>query len=98
LELVERVAFAPETVSLMVGEMSRKGVLERREDEADRRRRIVSITDEHRPSIDRWLARGAIAWRNALQPLTPDQRHMFIDTLRAYESGIADERDGEPRT
>ncbi|MEU5851449.1 MarR family winged helix-turn-helix transcriptional regulator [Saccharopolyspora shandongensis] len=90
-ELAARLEVAPTTVSLMVGELSRKGVLERREDEADRRRRIVSITDEMLPAIDGWLARGADAWRNALAPLTPEQRRMFIDTLHAYELGVADE-------
>ncbi|MEV0698581.1 MarR family winged helix-turn-helix transcriptional regulator [Saccharopolyspora sp. NPDC050389] len=90
-ELATRLEVAPTTVSLMVGELSRKHVVERREDEADRRRRIVSITDEMLPAIDGWLARGATAWRNALAPLTPEQRRMFIDTLHAYELGVADE-------
>ncbi|MFB9909492.1 MarR family transcriptional regulator [Allokutzneria oryzae] len=90
-ELAERLEVAPTTVSLMVGELSRKGILERREDETDRRRRIVSIADAKRQSIDDWLARGATAWRDALAPLTPEQRRMFVDTLRAYEAGVHDE-------
>jgi DNA-binding MarR family transcriptional regulator len=94
-ELAARLEVAPATVSLMIGELSRKGILGRQEDEADRRRRIVSITDKHRSAIDGWLARGATAWRNALEPLTPDQRQMFIDTLSTYERGIAGERDDE---
>lgn len=70
-DLAARLEVAPTTVSLMVGELSGKGILERREDPADRRRRIVSITDAQRPSISAWLARGATAWRQALEPLTP---------------------------
>lgn len=88
-ELAARLEVAPTTVSLMVAELSRKGVLERREDERDRRRRIVSITADGRPAISAWLARGAQAWRRALAPLTPEQRRMFVDTLRAYEEGVA---------
>lgn len=87
-DLAMRLEVAPTTVSLMVGELSRKGILERREDEGDRRRRIVSITDGKRSAIDRWLSRGATAWRDALKPLTPAQRRTFIDTLRTYELGI----------
>jgi DNA-binding MarR family transcriptional regulator len=75
----------------VVGDLSRQGILHRREDEADRRRTIVSITEEHRPQIDAWLARGATAWRNALEPLTPQQRQLFVDTLHAYERGVAGE-------
>jgi len=89
-ELAARLEVAPTTVSLMVAELSRKGVLERREDERDRRRRIVSITESARPGISAWLARGASAWRRALEPLTAEQRRMFVDTLRAYEEGMAD--------
>jgi DNA-binding MarR family transcriptional regulator len=89
-ELAARLEVAPTTVSLMVSELSRKGVLRRREDEADRRRRIVALTEQQRPAIDGWLAQGATAWRAALEPLTPDQRQMFVDTLRAYEQGVSD--------
>ncbi|MET9032751.1 MarR family winged helix-turn-helix transcriptional regulator [Streptomyces mirabilis] len=94
-DLAARLEVAPTTVSLMVGELSGKGILERREDPADRRRRIVSITDAQRPSISAWLARGATAWRQGLEPLTPDQRQLVIDTLRAYEAAAA-ETDSAP--
>jgi DNA-binding MarR family transcriptional regulator len=89
-DLAARLEVAPTTVSLLVAELSRKGVLERREDEADRRRRIVSITDAMRPAIDTWLARGATAWQRALAPLTPEQRRLVVDTLFAYEAGTSD--------
>lgn len=87
-DLAERLEVAPTTVSLMVAELSRKGVLERREDDEDRRRRIVSITDAKRPAIDAWLARGARAWRAALEPLTPEQRRVFVETFKAYEDAL----------
>ncbi|OEV04768.1 MarR family transcriptional regulator [Streptomyces oceani] len=90
-ELAARLEVAPTTVSLMVGELSRKGVLERREDEQDRRRRIVDISDDWRTGIDAWLARGAGAWRTAFEPLTPEQRTLVVDTLRAYEAAMAEE-------
>ncbi|MEV0148260.1 MULTISPECIES: MarR family winged helix-turn-helix transcriptional regulator [unclassified Nonomuraea] len=95
-DLAARLEVAPTTFSLMVGELSRKGVLERREDEADRRRGIVSITDAQRPAIAGWLAPGAAAWRRALEPLTPPERRLFIDTLRAYEAAIADDDGRDP--
>ena len=87
-ELAARLEVAPTTVSLMVGELSRKEILERHEDPADRRRRIVSITDAKRPAIQGWLARGAAAWRKALAPLTPSQRQLFVHTLRTYETAM----------
>jgi DNA-binding MarR family transcriptional regulator len=88
-DLARRLEVAPTTVSLMVSELSRQGVVDRREDDADRRRTIVSISEQHRPAIEDWLAAGARAWRKALEPLTPAQRRLFIDTLRAYQSEVA---------
>ena len=89
-DIAERLQVAPTTVSLLVSEMADKGVLTRREDEADRRRHIVGIASEHRAAIEQWLAPGARAWRRALEPLTPDERVMFITTLRAYEQAISE--------
>lgn len=83
--LAARLEVAPATVSLMVGDLSRQGILERREDPGDRRRTIVSIADAHRPAISGWLANGADAWREALEPLSPAERRMFVDTLVRYE-------------
>lgn len=88
-ELAARLEVAPATVSLMVGDLSRQGILHRQEDEHDRRRTLVTIADEHRAAVDQWLGRGAQAWRVVLDPLTPDQRRLFIDTLTAYETAVS---------
>jgi DNA-binding MarR family transcriptional regulator len=87
-ELAERLEVTPATVSLMVSELTRKGILDRREDPADRRRAVITLSDRHRPAIDAWLARGARAWRTALEPLTDDQRSLFVETLKAYEDAL----------
>jgi DNA-binding MarR family transcriptional regulator len=88
-ELAERLQVAPTTVSLLVSELAGKGVLIRREDDTDRRRRIVDIADGNRAAIEQWLAPGARAWQRALDPLTPTQRSTFVATLRAYEQAIS---------
>lgn len=92
-ELATRLEVAPTTVSLMVGDLSRRGVLERRADDADRRRTIVSIAPAHQKAIEDWLAFGAKAWRGALAPLSPAERRMFVDTLHAYNRATAADRD-----
>lgn len=89
-QLAEKLNVAPTTISLIVGDLSRKGVLIRREDEIDRRRRIIDISSESRPAISHWLSPGARAWRHALTPLTAAQRQMFVDTLLAYEAAVTD--------
>ena len=71
-DLAERLEVTPATVSLMVGELSRKGILERREDPDDRRRAIVTLSDAHRDAIDAWLARSARAWRERSEEHTSE--------------------------
>nr|BFE66061.1 MarR family winged helix-turn-helix transcriptional regulator [Dactylosporangium thailandense] len=92
-ELAARLEVAPATVSLMVGDLSRKGVLRRREDDADRRRTIVSIAPEHHAAIDGWLGRGAAAWRVALGPLSDEQRTLVVSTLLAFERALVADAD-----
>jgi DNA-binding MarR family transcriptional regulator len=89
--LAERLEGAPTTVSLMVSDLSRHGVVERRGDPADRRRRIVALTEEPetRRDIERWLANGAVVWRRAFEPLTPEERAVFVRTMRVWEAGAA---------
>ncbi|GAA2719077.1 MarR family winged helix-turn-helix transcriptional regulator [Actinocorallia aurantiaca] len=90
--LAGRLEVAPTTVSLMVGDLSRQGILERREDPADRRRTIVSIADGHRSAIHDWLAQSAAAWRTAMEPLTPEQRRLVVETFAAYEREVTEAR------
>ncbi|MFB6892871.1 MarR family winged helix-turn-helix transcriptional regulator [Kitasatospora sp. NPDC056327] len=94
-QLAARLEVAPTTVSLMVSDLSRQGVVERKGDPADRRRTIVAITEEPvtRAAIERWLANGAEAWRTAFDPLAPEERALFVRTIEAYEAGAS-----RPRT
>jgi DNA-binding MarR family transcriptional regulator len=87
-ELARRLEVAPTTVSLMVGDLARQGVLERREDPSDRRRAIVAIAPEQQDVVEDWLAVGAVAWRAAFERLTPRERGLFLETLRVYESAM----------
>ncbi|OLF05365.1 MarR family transcriptional regulator [Actinophytocola xinjiangensis] len=84
-ELAKRLEVAPATVSLMVGELSRQDMLERTEDPDDRRRTIVSIPARRTAAVEAWLAFTARAWTTALEPLTPEQRRLFVDTLATFE-------------
>lgn len=91
--LADRLEVAHTTASLMVGDLTRRGVLERRPDPADRRRTIVSLTadPDTRRAVEHWLANGAAAWQAALTPLTPAERALFVRTMAAYERGASGE-------
>jgi DNA-binding MarR family transcriptional regulator len=88
-ELAGRIGLTPATTSLLVGELSRAGLVQRREDEADRRRTIVSIDESIeevlRPSLEGTLtplARG-------LERMSAAQRAQLMDGLRILAEEIA---------
>jgi DNA-binding MarR family transcriptional regulator len=87
-QLADRLEVAPTTVSLMVGDLSRHGILTREEDDADRRRRIVAIAPDYAAPITEWLSGSATAWTEVLAALTPAERATVIATMRAYEAAL----------
>jgi DNA-binding MarR family transcriptional regulator len=87
-ELAARLEVAPTTVSLMVSELSRPGVLERTADPADRRRRIIAIAPAYTASIGEWLSGSASAWEHVMRELHPAERATVITALRAYEAAL----------
>ncbi|WP_040815177.1 MarR family winged helix-turn-helix transcriptional regulator, partial [Nocardia concava] len=89
-ELARRLEVAPTTVSLMVADLSRQGVVERRPDDNDRRRTLVAIADSQRKAVEAWLGGADRGWRAALGPLTAEQRALVIATLHAYEEAVAE--------
>jgi DNA-binding MarR family transcriptional regulator len=87
-QLAARLEVAPTTVSLMAGDLSRNGILMREEDDADRRRRIVSIAPRYAASITQWLSGSVTAWTEVLAALTPAERATVVATMRAYEAAL----------
>ncbi|GAA4212964.1 MarR family winged helix-turn-helix transcriptional regulator [Microbispora amethystogenes] len=87
-QLADRLEVAPTTVSLMVGDLSRQGVLTRQEDDADRRRRIVAIASDYAAPISEWLSGTATAWTEVLDGLTPAERATIVTTMRAFEAAL----------
>ena len=86
-ELARRIGLAPATTSLMVSELSRTGVVDRREDDADRRRTIVSVPEVHREPLARWLS-GGEPMRRALEQLSYSERRAFLKALRILEEEL----------
>ena len=76
--LARRMALSPATVSQLVGELQRGGFVERRPDERDRRRMIVSLAETHRASIERFAWRKLRPLRATLETLTPVERAHFL--------------------
>jgi DNA-binding MarR family transcriptional regulator len=81
-ELAERVGLSLATTSLLVGELSRAGILTRSEDERDRRRTIVNIAEDHEETVGGWVRRMLEPMRCALDRMSPRARADFMRGLR----------------
>jgi DNA-binding MarR family transcriptional regulator len=81
-ELAERVGLTVATTSLLVGELSRAGLVERSEDERDRRRTIVSLSEEIRKIAEPRIQEHLQPFRRTLERLSPPARAHFMEGVR----------------
>jgi DNA-binding MarR family transcriptional regulator len=87
--LAERIGLSLGTTSLMVGELSRAGLVERAEDEHDRRRTIVTLHPDHRTTMQTLVRERTEPMRRALERMDPSDRDTFMACWRllAEEAG-----------
>ena len=93
-DLSARLGVGLATASLVVGELSRVGLVRRREDEADRRRTLVDLAPGYRQMIRGALAQKMDAVRGALDQLEPKERAALAKGLRAligaFEAAVSE--------
>jgi DNA-binding MarR family transcriptional regulator len=80
--LAERIGLSLGTTSLMVGELSRAGLVERFEDENDRRRTIVKLHPDHLKTMRLLFKERTEPMRRALERMDPADRATFMDCWR----------------
>jgi DNA-binding MarR family transcriptional regulator len=88
-ELAERIGLSLPTTSQLVGDLSRAGLVERTEDEDDRRRTIVRLHDDYRELFRTMLAAQLDPIRRALEKLPPRTRAHFIEGMRVLSEESA---------
>jgi DNA-binding MarR family transcriptional regulator len=81
-ELADRVGLTVATTSLLVGELSKAGLVDRREDEQDRRRTIVSLTEEIRKIAEPRIQEHLQPFKRTLERLSPAARAHFMEGVR----------------
>jgi DNA-binding MarR family transcriptional regulator len=97
-ELAKRLGLLLSSTSTIVGELSRAGMLERAEDDEDRRRTIVRVHEDYRDAMEGWLEVAIAPFRTALQRLSPEARAHFMEGWRilaeeAAARGSAEDED-----
>lgn len=81
-ELARRIGLGLSTTSGIVGELSRAGLLDRTEDDNDRRRTIVDLHEDYRELLSGWTTEAMAPVRTTLEQLTPEARAHFMEGWR----------------
>jgi DNA-binding MarR family transcriptional regulator len=81
-ELAKRLGLLLSSTSTIVGELSRAGLLERTEDDQDRRRTIVRVHEDYRDAMEEWIVVALAPIRQTLERLPPQARAHFMEGWR----------------
>jgi DNA-binding MarR family transcriptional regulator len=87
-DLAERLGLSVATVSLMTGELARAGLVERREDERDRRRTLVSVSEQYRDRLVPLVRERIGPLRRGLEQMDPKVRAGFIAGWRVLAAEL----------
>jgi len=91
-ELAKRIGLGLSTTSTIVGELSRAGLVERAEDEADRRRTIVRLHHDYHGATRAWARETLTPLRHTLERLSPQARAHFMEGLRVLHEEATRDR------
>ena len=86
-ELASELELELATVSGVVAELDRAGLVERRQDPADRRRTIAAIRDEQRAGIEGWLSGASAPLARVLEQLSGEERAVFVRAMGLLDQG-----------
>jgi DNA-binding MarR family transcriptional regulator len=88
-ELAKRLGLLLSSTSTIVGELSRAGLVERSEDDLDRRRTIVRVHEDYRDAMEGWLEVTLAPIRKTLERLSPQAREHFMEGWRVLREEAA---------
>jgi DNA-binding MarR family transcriptional regulator len=78
------------TVSGVLADLDRAGLIDRQADQADRRRTIVAVKAARRPVIEEWLDGAAAPLARVLDRLAPSERTAFLKAMDMLEAELRD--------
>ena len=87
-ELASRLGLTLPTVSGVLADLDRAGLVERRPDPADRRRTIVQIVPGQATLIGDWLDGAAKPLARVLDKLTPGEQEAFLKAMDLLETEL----------
>jgi DNA-binding MarR family transcriptional regulator len=90
-EVARQLGLGLTNASQLSGELTRAGLLQRRNDPADHRRTLLSAAPEYRAAFEEFLERRSAGLFRAVARLTPEEQHGFLAGLQEWVAEIAAE-------
>ena len=87
-ELAARLGLTLPTVSGVLADLDRAGLVERHPDPADRRRTIVQISTAKATLIGEWLDGAATPLARVLDKLAPSEQEAFLKAMDLLETEL----------
>src|SRR5438132_14170304 len=87
-ELASRLGLTLPTVSGVLADLDRAGLVERHADPADRRRTIVEIPEAKSAVIGQWLDGAAGPLARVLNKLSPSEQEAFLKAMDMLETEL----------
>jgi DNA-binding MarR family transcriptional regulator len=89
--LAQALGLSLPAASSLTRELEEAGLVERREDPADRRRTLVALSPDAAGPVGAWLERRTRPYVAALETLTDVEREGFLKGLRALGDALMEE-------
>lgn len=90
-ELAAALGISLPAASTLTRELEEQGLVERREDPADRRRTVVTLDDQTAKAVREWVGDRYRPLEQALASLTATERKAFLKGLRALGDALMEE-------
>ncbi|HWI28390.1 MAG TPA: MarR family transcriptional regulator [Stellaceae bacterium] len=90
--LAELLELEPISVARLVDRMEESGLVERRDDPADRRAHRLFLTERARPLLDACRALGETVYDEAFAGIADEQREHLIDLLVCVRGNLSERR------
>lgn len=90
ITLARLIGLDRSTTSMVLDLLEQRGTVERVQDDVDRRRRVLHITEAGRELFERAQGPVAGAVRSLMEPVSPEDRERFLDCLEKMVDTAAD--------